>query len=98
MQDSAANLLSLSGAAQAVATSLRLSAPQTVTVQQLAGLAALGGKFTEAGNAVTVQGSVAALEALAPPALALATQIARAGYGGQYCRRVSGTGHGAHHR
>jgi hypothetical protein len=75
VQDSVANLLILSAAAQAVATSLRLSAPQSVTVQQLAGLAALGSKFTEAGNAVTVQGSVAALEALAPAALALATQI-----------------------
>jgi hypothetical protein len=75
VQDSAANLLNLSNAAQIAATSLQLNGPQNVTVQQLAGLAALGSKFSDAGSAVSVQGSAAALEGLSGAALALATQI-----------------------
>jgi hypothetical protein len=75
VQDNVANLLSLTAAAQSDAGVIELSGSQTVTIAQLEALAAFSAKFHEAGFALTVQGSAAALEAVPNLTLALAAHV-----------------------
>ena len=64
VSDSAANLLGLSTQVQTVSGHLVLGGSQSVTAQQAAGLAALGGIFSTGGNTLTVTDTAASLLSL----------------------------------
>ncbi len=72
ISDSAENLLALPNGLKAIATSLTLAAPETVSASVLTALLGLGSSFTEAGHRLTVADSAANLTSLSAGALALA--------------------------
>jgi hypothetical protein len=72
VSDSVSALLGLSNTVITAASSLALSATQSVSAAQLGNLSALGSKFSLAGHTLTVTDTAAALAALSSPALALA--------------------------
>ncbi len=71
--DTAAALLSMPTPLQLAATTLTLSASQSVDAASLTHLAGLGIKFSEAGHALTCTDSATALAGLSTAALALAS-------------------------
>ena len=71
--DTVANLLALSTPLQSLANAFSLSASQTLSVAQLAGLAAYGIKFTDGNYSLGVVDTAANLAGLTGPQLALAS-------------------------